>query len=280
MTDIGDLFTESWQLFQRRFATLIGLYLLTMVAFMLPLGITIGLAMLAGMAKGGAAFVLTGVVGLLAGLYLGFRCFAAFLHAVVDDQLAFGEALEKGNEIILPLLWIGFLTGFIICGGFILFVIPGIIFMVWFFFAQFILVKEDVHGMNALLKSREYVRGEWFNVALRLLLIWAASVLVGIIPLAGPILCIVFFPFTMIFHYLIYRDLREMKGDVPFSVRHHRQAEMAGCFAGWLRYCSSGPGNFSGVLSVRQARRFCADRHHHHSESRPPRKVAMPIIKD
>jgi len=89
--------------------------------------------------------------------------------------------------------------------------------MVWFFFAQFILVKEDARGMSALLKSREYVRGEWFNVALRLLLVWAASLLLGIIPLAGPILCIAFFPFVMIFHYLIYRDLREMKGDVPFS---------------------------------------------------------------
>jgi predicted Zn finger-like uncharacterized protein len=217
LTDIGDLFRESWQQFQRRFATLFGLYLLTMVAFILPMGITIGLAMLAGMAKGGIALVLTGAVGLLAGLYLGFRCFAAFLHAVVDDQLAFNEAFEKGGTIIIPLMWIGFLTGFIIFGGFMLFIIPGIIFMVWFFFAQFILIKEDMHGMDALLKSREYVRGEWFNVALRLLLIWAASILVGAIPLAGPILYIAFFPFVMIFHYLIYRDLREMKGDVPFS---------------------------------------------------------------
>lgn len=217
LTDIGDLFKESWQLFQRRFATLFGLYLLTMVAFILPIGITTGLAMLAGMSKGGGALVLTGAVGLLAGLYLGFRCFAAFLHAVVDEQLAIKAALEKSGSIIIPLMWTGFLTGFIICGGFMLFIIPGIIFMVWFFFAQFILIKEDVHGMDALLKSREYVRGEWFNVALRLLLIWAASLLAGAIPLAGPILYLVFFPFVMIFHYLIYRDLREMKGDVLFS---------------------------------------------------------------
>jgi len=216
LMDIGDLFSMSWQLFQRRFAVLIGLYLLTMVAFMLPACIAIGAAMLAGMAKGGVALVLTGAVGLLVGMYLGFRCFAAFLHAVVDDQLAFGAALEKGKGLIIPLAWIGFLTGFIIGGGFFLLIIPGIIFMVWFFFAQFILVKEDARGMSALLKSREYVRGEWFNVALRLLLVWAASVLLGIIPLAGPVLCIAFFPFVMIFHYLLYQDLREMKGDVPF----------------------------------------------------------------
>jgi len=165
LTDIGNLFRESWQQFQRRFATIFGLYLLTMVAFILPMGITI----------------------------------------------------DMGGITFISLMWIGFLTSFIIGGGFMLFIIPGIIFMAWFFFAQFILIKEDVNGMDALLKSREYVRGEWFNVALRLLLIWAASVLVGAIPLAGPILYLAFFPFVMIFHYLIYRDLREMKGDVPFS---------------------------------------------------------------
>jgi hypothetical protein len=215
--DVGELFSESWGVFQRRCGVLIALYLLTMVAFMLPLAVTAGLVMLAGMAKGGVALVLTGAIGLLAGLYCGFRCFGGFLHAVADDRLGFGDALARGREIALPLMWVGCLTGFIISGGFILLAIPGIIFMVWFFFAQFILVEEDIHGMDAVLKSREYVRGEWFNVALRLLLIWAVSVLLGMIPLAGPILGLIFFPFVMIYHYLLYRDLRGMKGDVLFS---------------------------------------------------------------
>jgi len=216
LMDIGGLFNESWQIFQSRFATLIGLYLLSIVAFILPVAVSSVLAMFAGMAKGGSTFILAGMVGLFVGVYLGFRCFAAFLHAIVDDQLNFGDALKKGNEIILPLMWVGFLTSLIIGGGFILLIIPGVIFIVWFFFAQFILVQEGVHGMSALLKSREYVRGEWFNVTLRLLLVWAASLLLGAIPLAGPILYIVFFPYIMIFHYLVYRDLRRMKGDVPF----------------------------------------------------------------
>ncbi|HEX5772811.1 MAG TPA: hypothetical protein VFY07_00700 [Geomobilimonas sp.] len=204
-------------MFQRRCGTLIALYLLTMVAFMAPLGVTLGLVMVAGMAKGGVALVLTGGVGLLAGLYLGFRCFGGFLYGVADDQLGLRDALARGHGIVLPLMWVGCLTGFVIGGGFMLFVLPGIIFMVWFFFAQFILVDEDVHGMDALLKSREYVRGEWFNVALRLLPVWVASVLIGMIPLVGPILGVIFFPFAMIYHYLLYRDLRGMKGEVLFS---------------------------------------------------------------
>ena len=218
MTDIGELFKESWALFQRRFTTLIGLYLLSIVAFIVPVAVTIGIAMVAGMTKSAVVMALVGTAGLIGALYLGFRCFGAFLHAVVDERLGFSEALEKGSGIILPLIWVSVLTGFIIGGGFMLCIIPGIIFMVWFFFAQFILVEEDTRGMNAILKSREYVRGEWFNVALRLLLIWTATILTGIIPLIGPLLNIAFFPFVMIYHYLIFRDLKSVKGgDVLFS---------------------------------------------------------------
>ena len=217
LPEIGTLFSRSWAIFQRRFATLIGLYLLSVIAFIIPPALLVGAAILAGVAKGGAVFLLLGAVGALVGMYIGFSCFGAFLHAVTDPELAFGDALAKGRTIVLPLLWLGLLTGFIVGGGFLLLILPGIIFTVWFFFTQFILVREDLHGMGALLKSREYVRGEWFNVALRLLLVWAASLLLGMVPLAGPILTIVFFPYVMIFHYLVYCDLRELKGDPPYS---------------------------------------------------------------
>ena len=216
LTEIGELFKESWDVFQRRFSTLIGLFLLCVAAFTVPGGAAVGLAMVAGMALGKVAVVLIGTVGMVASIYLGFRCLAGFLHAVADEQLGMGDALTLGEGMVAPLIWIGFLTSFVITGGFLLLLIPGIIFTVWFCFAQFILVREELRGMNALLKSREYVRGEWFNVALRLLLVWAASLLIGAIPVAGPILGIVFFPYVMIFHYLIYRDLREMKGELPF----------------------------------------------------------------
>jgi len=216
LTDVVDLFKESWEVFQRRFSTLIGLLLLCVVASVVPAGAAAALAAFAGMALGKLAIALIGGAGLLASIYLGFRCFAGFLHAVADERLSLRDAMAQGEGIVLPLIWIGFLTGFIIGGGFLLLIVPGIIFTVWFCFTQFILIQEESTGMDALLKSREYVRGEWFNVALRLLLVWAASLLIGAIPFVGPILSIVFFPYVMIFHYLIYRDLRQMKGDVPF----------------------------------------------------------------
>ncbi len=215
MTDIGDLFRESWDLFRSRFATLIGLCLLGIAAFIAPALLSAGVAWLA--ALGGISSTIIIAVGVLAGIVCGAWCFGGFLCAVTDEGLNLKEALERGKAVILPLVWVSFLTGFIVCGGYFLLIVPGIIFSIWFFFAQFVLVKEDVRGMEALLKSREYVRGQWLAVAIRLLLIWGLSFIVGAIPLAGPFLSIAFIPYVVIYHYLIYRDLRQLKGDVPYS---------------------------------------------------------------
>jgi len=56
------------------------------------------------------------------------------------------------------------ILGFLGTGGFLFLIIPGIIFLVWFIFAQFIIFAEDDRGMNAILKSKEYVRGKWASI--------------------------------------------------------------------------------------------------------------------
>jgi len=214
MTDIGELFSESWTIFKSRFATLIGLCLLGIAGFLTPILLSGGLASMTTI--GGVTFVSLLTLGFLVGILCGTWCYGGFLSAVVDDGLNLREALQHGKGIILPLVWVSFLTAFIVCGGYLLLIIPGIIFSVWFVFGQFVLVQDETRGMGALLKSREYVRGQWFNVALRLLLIWTISGIIGAIPLAGPFLSLAFFPYVMIFQYLILRDLRRMKGDVPY----------------------------------------------------------------
>lgn len=214
MTDIGELFQESWAIFKSRFITLIGLCLLGIAGFIVPILLAGGLASMTTV--GGVPFVSLIALGLLVGILCGTWCYGGFLSAVVDDGLKLKGALERGKGIILPLVWVSFLSAFIVCGGYLLLIIPGIIFSVWFVFGQFVLVQDEARGIGALLKSREYVRGEWFNVAIRLLLIWAVSGIIGAIPLAGPFLSLAFFPYVMIFQYLIFRDLRQIKGDVPY----------------------------------------------------------------
>lgn len=214
MTDLGEMFQESWTIFKGRCATLIGLCLLGIFGFITPILLSGGLASMTTV--GGVTFVSLIAFGFLVGILCGTWCYGGLLSAVVDDGLKLKGALQRGRSMILPLAWVSLLSAFIVCGGYLLLIIPGIIFSVWFVFGQFVLAQDEARGMGALLKSREYVRGQWFNVAIRLLLIWAVSGIIGAIPLAGPFLSLAFFPYVMIFQYLIFRDLRQMKGDVPY----------------------------------------------------------------
>jgi len=213
LTDIGELFRQSWELFQKRFAPLVLLYLLTIAAVMIPVAVTLGASFFIGLIAGVTASFVLVPLGVLAGILVALWCYGAFLCAVVDDTLTVEKAFFRGKSLILPFAWVFLLSGFIVVGGYLLCIIPGIIFTVWFFSAQFLLPAEGLRGMDALLKSREYLRGQWLNVALRLLLIWTASLVVGAVPFFGPLLSFLLFPYVMIFHYLIYRDLRALKGD-------------------------------------------------------------------
>ena len=219
LTNIGTLFEKAWDIFKRRLGTLIVLYLIALVLFMLPIGFFMLLAYLISLAvQGGleALMVIGVVIGSTAGIIAGIWGFGSFISAVADESLSITDALEKGGQKIWAFIWLFSLLGYIVPGGLFLFFVPGVLFLVWFSCAQFILPNEDVRGMEAILKSKEYVRGYGVDVFARLLIIWLVAVGVNMIPFFSIILSILVVPFQMIFVYLIYEDLRSIKGDVSY----------------------------------------------------------------
>lgn len=217
LTGIGNLFEKTWDIFKRRIGTLIVLYLFTIGLVLIPVVVFILLAYLISLALQGSFEVLIivgSVIGATAGIIAGCWGFGSFFYAIADERLSIKDALEKGGQNIWAFIWLFSLIGYIIPGGFFLFFIPGVLFMVWFAFAVFILPNEDAKGMNAVLKSKEYVKGHGVDVFARLFIISLASAGVGMIPLIGTILSIMFYPFVMIFVFLIYEDLKSIKGEV------------------------------------------------------------------
>ena len=55
--------------------------------------------------------------------------------------------------------------------GLILLIIPGIIFMVWYYFSSYVNVLEvnKNNGLEALTSSKELVKGRWFKTLWRLI---------------------------------------------------------------------------------------------------------------
>ena len=218
LTRIGDLFQSAWEIFKRRFWPLIALYLLSIVFLAGVFGIFFGFGFfLSRLFSDVQHVVMAGgaVVGAAAGLIAMCWGLAAFICAVADESLGIKDALSEGSQKIWSFLWIFTLLSYIITGGLFLFFIPAVLFSVWFIFSQFILAREGVSGMDSLLKSKEYVKGYWFDVFLRLFLVWIISVVIGMVPLIGWLASLVFVPFMLIFVFLIYDDLKAVKGLVP-----------------------------------------------------------------
>jgi hypothetical protein len=216
LRSIEALFACSWEIFKHRFGTLISLYLLSGLVLIVVLGIFIGTGYVFSLLFPDNKIALIAVgtlIGMIPACLSMFWCMTALTCAVTDESLGIRDALVKGWEKVFSFMWLVSLLGFLVTGGFLLMFIPGIIFLVWFSFSQFILVSEDERGMNALLKSKEYVRDRWFDIFLRLFVIWLVSAGIGMIPLAGAIVSIFFVPYMMIFTYLIYQDVKTLKGE-------------------------------------------------------------------
>lgn len=153
-----------------------------------------------------------------------------------NQKIGIKESLAKGWNKLISWLWISILNIVIVGLGLLLFIIPGIIFAIWFVFSGYILVSEDLRGMEALSRSRQLVKGNWWKIFWRFLIaffvIFIALFLIGLpfglfcvwifnIPdmaeeigsIIGGILGIFATPFGFTFGFLIYENLKGIKRD-------------------------------------------------------------------
>jgi hypothetical protein len=215
LPDIEELFRSSWDVYKKRAPVLIAICFIAIFACMaafvaFPFG---GLAISLALPDMRIALIACGAaLGSLVGIVAGCWGWGAFVYAVSDEALGIKAALRRGWQGLWPFIWLLSLLSYIITGGYLLLFIPGILFLLWFGFAPFVLAVEGEGGMNALLRSREYVRGRWFDVFLRLFVIWIVSAVAGAIPFLGLIISILFMPFMMIYVLHVYQGLRAEKG--------------------------------------------------------------------
>lgn len=256
-----ELLSEAWKLYKARWKTFVGIMIvpiLLMLLVLLVFGIgALGLGLLEFFISDSSiidtTFILLFLVLLLA-LFLAmiiiqFWSQVALIFAIKNSEEKIGikESYKRGWRKIKPFFWVSVLSGLIIMGGYIFFVIPGIIFSIWFSFAIFIVVAEDLKGMDAILKSREYVRNYWWSVLWRelflaivmisafvivfIIIFILASIFVliakpspflvdavkEIFNLVGNFASIIIVPLTMAYSFLIYNNLRKIKGDFEFK---------------------------------------------------------------
>jgi hypothetical protein len=162
-----------------------------------------------------------GFEGLLAwvwGIAIGVPTVIAMIMAVADgsQHKSFEEYYRRSFSRFLPFIWVQILVGVIVFLGFLLLIVPGIIWAVQYSFAGIIMVLEGKHGMDALRQSKQYVKGNWWQLAIRSL---GLAILVGI---AAAVLAVVFgplinllaiflYPLFIALAYFLYQDLKSSK---------------------------------------------------------------------
>lgn len=235
ITPIDQLLNASWMIYRRRAGVLIGLSLFSALVSTVLFIIMAGAGFLLALADESlmVPFLAAGATtGALAGIIVFCWGQAATVLAVTDETLGFPDALAAGWRRLWDFIWLYSAAGFIIIGGFMLFVVPGVLLAISFSFSQFILAEGKEKGMRSLLLSREYVRGLWGQVFLRLLVVWLISMAVGSVPLAGPILSILAMPFTTVYACLTYESVKILKGQVSFDDSAAEKAKLIGIGAG------------------------------------------------
>jgi len=174
----------------------------------------------------GLGFAVLGIVAQM--LFL-----LALVFIVSQRQLEISpkEALKYAWDKLASYIWISALVSIFVGIGLILFIVPGLVMAIWYSLAIYILVAEDKRGRAALSRSKELVKGHWWGVLWRLIIIGIITAipampfsglasyaqktnLIGLEIISGILALAISFLFqglSVSFSFLLYEKLKGMK---------------------------------------------------------------------
>ena len=226
MISFGDLLVKSFYIFKKRFLVFVAIMLVPFLSFFstflfvfLPLFIFLTLFLFLGFKALGflPVFILMFIFSCAAFLVASIWTPVALICAVLnkEDRAGIKEAFDQSFLKIFSYWWIAFLNGLFVIAGLVLFIIPGIIFGIWFFLSEFVLISEGPKGKKALFRSKNLIKGYWWQVFWRIallnIIIFSLSFALSYIPFVNNIIFIFITPFSAVFGFLIYKNLKYLK---------------------------------------------------------------------
>ncbi len=202
------LFRESYAFYKTRFALLMGIVLV-------PVAVDVAIS-----------FLPLSVLGNIVSFVVSIFTYIALI-LTIDNPSGIGT-IQNAYRTSIPLFFgyffVSIITNFIVVVGIIAFLVPGILFTIWFTSAAFVVVLEKRGIFESIQQSRKYARGKWSPIFGRLVvlglstfavlafcaIVFAATGLqdMPISDMAINVLSWLLTPFIYTYLYLLYKELK------------------------------------------------------------------------
>ena len=160
---VGDLLVQAWRMICREYKSI----LMIVLCVNLPVNILLAVNSNELLVKENELQFL----GILIQILLSLITMLATLSIVViTDRAVEGQSLSWTDAILLAFskwakaLGTGILAGLIVALGFLIFIIPGVIFAVYYMFTSYVVVLRNESGIEALSYSKSLVQGQWWRM--------------------------------------------------------------------------------------------------------------------
>jgi len=264
-----ELLKEAWSIYTKRFGTFIGILLAFLVIYIISVLVPIfALKMANSFASQAILSIISIIIQFFLYLVLMFPSLA-LIYTVKDrsEKIGVMEAYRRAGSKLFSYIWTNIIIMLITFGGACLIVvpaiiigmvlknsylleiiksskellvfIPGLFFVLWAIFANYVFVAENEKGMRAFLKSKEYTKGNLNNIVVRILFIAVIALVISYIfailnglflaqlpdsaqlqliaSMIFNIILGIFIPLPVIYNFLMYENIKAIRGEFVFS---------------------------------------------------------------
>jgi hypothetical protein len=223
MKGFAALFSGAIAIFKEQPKLFVGIYLVPgVLTFLLTLLGAVEGSMGLGKASSGVLTAIVGIALAVASIFMSI----AMIKAVMQPSLTVKEAYRMAVPYFWRYIVLSILVSIAIIVGFVLLIVPGIIFMVWFTFAYYVLVDENTGAIDAMKRSKALVAGKWLAVFGRIVVLMIVGLVIGMVfgalggmfggtagaitiaAVVNLVVNAVLTPISVAYLYLMYRDLK------------------------------------------------------------------------
>lgn len=229
LAGVKSLLTDSWRLYKINFAGLLKVSVIPILAIFL-ISILTGLtAFLVPSKTLALPIVLLLLLLLVVIICVSIWGQVSLLSAVVKldngGPVNVKESFRQGWQLLSSFIWIALISVCILIPAFALLVIPGIWLAITLSFTSYALIVENKKGFEAIKASYAYVKGYWFAVAGRIIILGLIAMIPTVIltmpfdknsatgNIINAIISLLVAPYASLYMYAIYKNLRALKAN-------------------------------------------------------------------